>query len=73
LDPLPLFGSFIGTMQASDFSSASALGLRPQAFPEVPVDGLPLPGAVETSQFLYEGLRRMRRVFDRVEFSNGSR
>jgi hypothetical protein len=72
VDPSPLFGSFLGTMQASDFSSWF-LGLRPWAFPKTPFGHWPISGADETSQFLCEGLRRMRRVSDRVEPSGSSR
>jgi hypothetical protein len=60
-------------MQASDFSSGWFLGLRPWAFPKTPFGHWPISGADETSQFLCEGLRRMRWVSDRVEPSGSSR
>jgi|RhiMethySRZTD1v2_1073278.scaffolds.fasta_scaffold70484_5 hypothetical protein len=71
LDPLPLFGLFAGTMQASDVSPASRSGLWHTAFPNLPGGCLP-SGTDETSQFLYEGLFRMLRVSDRVEPSDNS-
>jgi hypothetical protein len=73
MDASSLFGPFLGTMQASDFSPAIISGLWPWAFPETPFIDKPMSGASETSQFLCEGLRRMRRVSDRVEPSDGSR
>jgi hypothetical protein len=72
MDPPPLFGSFVGTTQASDFSPAVMSGLRPKAFPGTPKARL-AAGTGEISQFLFEGLLRMLRVFDRVEPSDGSR
>ncbi len=72
LDPSPLFGPFLGTMQASDVSSAFMPGLRPTFFPDTPRSPK-APGSDETSQFPYEGLPRMHRVSDRVEPGEGSR
>jgi len=72
MDPPPLFGSFVGTTRASDFSSAIMPGLRLKAFPDTPEATL-AAGTGEISQFLFEGLFRMLRVFDRVEPSGGSR
>src|SRR5271156_687120 len=72
VDPPPLFGSFVGTTQASDFSSVVMPGLRPTAFPGTPEARL-AAGTGEISQFLFEGLLRMLRVFDRVEPLDGSR
>src|SRR4051812_32464459 len=67
LDVAPLFGSFVGTTQASDFSSGSTSGVRPSAFPDAPATNC-AAGPDEISQFLCKELLRMLRVFDRVEF-----
>jgi len=72
LEAAPLFGSFIGTTQASDFSPAWMSGLRPMAFPDPPAANR-AAGANEISQFLLEELLRMLRVFDRVGLAEDSR
>jgi hypothetical protein len=72
LEAAPLFGSFIGTTQASDFSPAWMSGLRPSAFPDPPTVNCPA-GTGEISQFLFRELLRMLRVYDRVGLVEGSR
>lgn len=72
LEAAPLFGSFIGTTQASDFSPAWMSGVRPMAFPDPPAANC-AAGADEISQFLFGELLRMLRVFDRVGLAEGSR
>ena len=67
-----MFGSFIGTTQASDFSPAWMSGLRPSAFPDPPTVNCPA-GTGEISQFLFRELLRMLRVYDRVGLVEGSR
>ena len=71
LEVAPLFGSLIGTTQASDFSSVSRSGVWPLAFPDPPTANCSV-GSNEISQFLFKELLRMLRVFDRVEFAEGS-
>jgi hypothetical protein len=72
LEAAPLFGSFIGTTQASDFSPAWMSGVRPLAFPDPPAANC-TTGTDEISQFLFGELLRMLRVFDRVGLVEGSR
>lgn len=72
LEAAPLFGSFIGTTQASDFSPAWMSGVWPLAFPEPPAAKC-AAGAGEISQFLFRELLRMHRVYDRVGLVEGSR
>ena len=62
----PLFPAFTGTMPMSDFPPAYASGLRPQAFPDRPTDGLRRrwAGADGISRFSCMELPRMRRVSD---------
>ena len=72
VDPPTLFGSFPGTMRASDFSSLPTLGLWRSPFPSAP-KGCSPSGDDEISQFLCEGFPRMLRVSDRVEPLLGSR
>src|SRR6516164_5957275 len=66
VEPPRLFGSFTGTMRASDFSSLPTLGLWRSPFPSAP-RGCSPSGDDETSQFPCEGFPRMLRVSDRVE------
>ena len=61
----PLFGSFIGTTRASDFSPAWTSGMRPMTFPDPPAANF-AAGTNEFSQFLFGELLRMLRGFDRV-------
>ena len=67
-----LFGSFIGTTQGSDFSSASMSGLRPSAFPDLPAANCSA-GTDEISQFLCKEFPCMLRVGDRAGPFEGSR
>ncbi|OOG57986.1 hypothetical protein B0E49_03845 [Polaromonas sp. C04] len=72
LEAAPLFGSFIGTKQTSDFSPVWTSGVRPRAFPDSPAANF-TAGADAISQFLFGELLRMLRVFDRVGLVEGSR
>lgn len=72
LEAAPLFGSFISTTQASDFSPAWMSGVRARAFPNPPAANF-TAGTGEISQFLFGELLRMLRVFDRVGLAQGSR
>jgi len=71
LEVASLFATFLGTMQASDFSPVLLSGVWPWAFPDPPTADNSA-GSDEISQFLLGELLRMRRVFDRVESSGGS-
>jgi hypothetical protein len=72
LEAALLFGSFIGTTQASDFSPALMSGVRPRAFPDPPAANF-AAGADEISQFLFGEFLRMLRAFDRVWLAEDSR
>ncbi len=72
LEAALLFESFIGTTQASDFSSAWMSGVWPTAFPDPPAANC-AAGTDEISQVLFGELLRMLRVFDRVGLVEDSR
>lgn len=67
-----MFGSFTGTVRASDLSPAQTSGVRPLAFPDPPAADS-VAGTDEVSQFLGKELLRMLRFSDRVEPAGDSR